>query len=72
MHISHSLQFLYASRNLEFTHILNTMIIELNTEIKSCGLTLFTLIEIKQGGVSLINFIINEFLSLAAEIKYRQ
>lgn len=48
------------------------MIIELNTEIKSCGLTLFTLIEIKQGGISLINFIINEFLSLAAEMKYRQ
>lgn len=48
------------------------MIIELNTEIKSCGLTLFTLIEIKQGGISLINFIINEFLSLAVEMKYRQ
>lgn len=35
------------------------MIIELNTEIKNCRLTLFTLIEIKEGGISLISFIIN-------------
>lgn len=31
---------------------------ELNTEIK-IGLTLFTLIEIKEGVISLMNFIIN-------------
>lgn len=61
-YISYSLQFCYASRNVEFRHILNTMIMELNTEIK-IGFTLFTLIEIKEGVISLMNFIINGAVS---------
>lgn len=64
-YISHNLQvffFFYASRNLEFRRILNTMIMELNTEIK-IGLALFTLIEIKEGEISSVNFIINGAVS---------
>lgn len=40
--ISQSRQFLYASRDLEPWHTLNTVIIELNTETRSCGLTMLT------------------------------
>lgn len=47
---------------MEFRHVLNTMIMELNTEIK-IGLTLFTLIEIKERVIPLMNFIINGAVS---------
>lgn len=33
------------------------MVIELNTEIKSCGLTVLILIEIMKGDIASINFI---------------
>lgn len=61
-YISHSLQFINAPRNMEFRHVLNTMIMELNIEIK-IGLTLFTLIEIKERVIPLMNFIINGAVS---------
>lgn len=57
--ISQSHQFFNASGSLEPWHIVNTVIIDLNTEIKSCTLTMITLIEIKEGGISSINYFIN-------------
>lgn len=60
MYTSQSCQFLCISRNVEGRHILNVIIMELNAEMKSCGLDMLTLIkEIEEGGMALIIFIVN-------------